>query len=128
MFVWSTEEAENVMFWLEKDISKVENTLLQWILQNILENQTFQRIAKFIMADFYEMDFMKGIVILVKVDEMYNILKSASHCLLVERWGGKEWSKFCKICQYLYYVPPLIRGRLHLVKDKVAEKEVDITI
>ena len=35
------------MFWLEKDISKVENTLLQWILQNILENQTFQRIAKF---------------------------------------------------------------------------------
>ena len=59
------------MFWLEKDISKVENTLLQWILQNILENQTFQRIAKFIMADFYEID-------LVKVYEMYNILKSAS--------------------------------------------------
>ena len=37
------------------------------------------------MADSYEMDFMKSIVILVKVDEMYNILKSASHCLLVER-------------------------------------------
>ena len=37
------------------------------------------------MADFYEMDYMKGIVIFVKVDEMYNILKSASHCLLVER-------------------------------------------
>ena len=47
------------MFWLEKDISKVENTLLQWILQNILENQTFQKIAKFIIASFYEMDFMK---------------------------------------------------------------------
>ena len=31
------------------------------------------------------MDFMKGIVILVKVHEMYNILKSASHCLLIER-------------------------------------------
>ena len=31
------------------------------------------------------MDFMKGIVILVKVYEMYNILKSASHCLLIER-------------------------------------------
>ena len=54
-------------------------------MQNILENQTFQRIAKFIMVDFYEMDFMKGIVILVKVDEMYNILKSASECLLVKR-------------------------------------------
>ena len=37
------------------------------------------------MADFYEMGFMKGIAILVKVDQMYNVLKSASHCLLVER-------------------------------------------
>ena len=42
------------MFWLEKDISKVENTL---ILQNILENQTFKRIEKFIVADFYEMNW-----------------------------------------------------------------------
>ena len=48
----------------------MENTLVQWILQNILENHTFQRIPKFIMADFYEIDFMKGIVILVKADEM----------------------------------------------------------
>ena len=60
------EEAKNVMFWLEKDKSKGENTLLQWILQNILENKTFQRIAKFVM------DFMKDIVVLVKIDEMYN--------------------------------------------------------
>ena len=52
------------MFWLEKEISRAENTLLQWTLQNILENQTFQRMAKFIMADFYEMDFMKGIFFL----------------------------------------------------------------
>ena len=43
------------------------------------------RAAKFIMVDSYEMDFMKGIVILVKVDEMCNILKSGSHCLQVER-------------------------------------------
>ena len=46
------------------------------------------------------MDFMKGIVRLVKVDEMYNILKSSSHlksanhCLLVERWDGNGWSMF----------------------------------
>ena len=45
----------------------------------------FWRIAKFIMVDFFEMDFMKDIVILVKVDEMYNILISGSHGLLVER-------------------------------------------
>ena len=63
----------------------MENSSLQCILQNILENQTFQRIEKFIMTDFYEMDIMKGIAILVKVDDMYNILKSVSHCLLVTR-------------------------------------------
>ena len=75
------EETKNVTLWLKKDISKVKSTLLQWILKNILENQTFQRIAKFIMADFYEMDFMKGFVVLAKVDEIYNILKSPNHCL-----------------------------------------------
>ena len=32
-----------------------------------------------------QMDFMGGIVILVKVGEMYSIMKSASHYLLVER-------------------------------------------
>ena len=64
---------------------KVRNALLQWILLNFLENQMFWRIAKFIMVDFFEMDFMKDIVILVKVNEMYNILISASHGLLVER-------------------------------------------
>ena len=63
----------------------MENTSLQCILQNILENQTFQRTEKFIMTDFYEMNFMKGIAILVKVDDMYDILKSLSHCLLVKR-------------------------------------------
>ena len=80
------------MFWLEKDIAKVEILLLQWLSQNILENQTSQRIAKFIMAIFYEMDFMKGIAISVKKKKkIYNILKSASHCLLVERWNGSGW-------------------------------------
>ena len=98
------------MLCFERDIAKVENTLLQWILEYILENQTFQRIAKFIMADFYEMDFMKGIVILVKVDEMYNILKPATHGLLVERWDGNGYP-------YVYYVPPLKRARFHLVRD-----------
>ena len=35
------EEAKNVMFWLKKDIWKVKNILLQWILRNILENEIF---------------------------------------------------------------------------------------
>ena len=34
-------------------------------------------MAKVIIVDFYKMDLVKGIVILVKVDEMYNIFKSA---------------------------------------------------
>ena len=73
------------MFSSKKDTPKVKNTLLQWILQNILENQVFQRIANFIMINFYEMNLMKGNVILVDVDQSYNIFKSASHCLFVEK-------------------------------------------
>ena len=57
-----------MFFRLEKDISRAENTLLQWILQNILENQMLQRSTNFVMADFYEMDFIKDIVILVYVN------------------------------------------------------------
>ena len=52
----------------------MKNTLLQWILKNI-----------FIMMDSYKMDFIEGNVIIVKVGEMYNILKSARHSLFVER-------------------------------------------
>ena len=44
------------MLWFIKDSIKVKNALLQGILENMLENQTFQRIAKFIMVDSYEMD------------------------------------------------------------------------
>ena len=42
-------------------------------LQNILENQTFQRIGKLIRS-ISTMDFMKGIVKIAKIDEMYKIL------------------------------------------------------
>ena len=55
------------MFWSEKDIES-EKQLRQWILQNILENKTFQRIAKFIVADSYKIDLEKGFAILVKAD------------------------------------------------------------
>ena len=47
------------MFLSIEDTLKVKNILLQWILQSTLKNQTFQRIAKFVMIDSYEMDFMK---------------------------------------------------------------------
>ena len=43
--------------------------------------------VKFIVGDFYKMDFMNGIVILVKVDEMYNILKSL---LAISYWQRDE--------------------------------------
>ena len=50
------------------------------------ENQTFQRIPNFIMADFYEMDFMKRNVILINIDEMYKILES----LLTNRFWSRD--------------------------------------
>ena len=111
------------MFWWEKEISKAENTLFWWILQNILENQ---RIAKFIMADFYEIDFMKGIVILVKADEMYNMLKSASQCLLVERWRLNWMIKvFAGVCPWMsirLLRPSFNKGRHNLVRETAAER------
>ena len=73
------------MIWSKKGTSKVKNTLLQWILQKITEKQTLQRITKFITVDSYEIDFMKCNFVLVKLDKMYNILKSTSPCLFVER-------------------------------------------
>ena len=45
------KKQKNVMFWSKKGSSKMKNTLLRWILQNMLENQTFQRIAKLVMVD-----------------------------------------------------------------------------
>ena len=41
--------------------------------------------SKVYVVDIFEMNFMKGTAILLKVDETYNILKSASRSLLVER-------------------------------------------
>ena len=39
---------------------KGKKYITQWILQNILENQTIQRIVKFAMVDIYDMVFAKG--------------------------------------------------------------------
>ena len=108
------KETKNVMFWfLKKDISKVKNTLFKWILQNISENKRFQRTPKFIMSDFYEMDFMKWIVILINIDEMYKILES----LLANRFWSRDkgsvgWSKFVSffVCLSL----PFIDRRFHI--------------
>ena len=60
---------------IKKDISNKKH-IDQMDLQNISENQKVQRTAKFIVAGFYEMDFMKGIVRLAKVDDMQKVLKS----------------------------------------------------
>ena len=98
------------MLWSKKDSSKVKNTLHQWILQNVLENQTFQRIAKFIMVDSYKMVFMKGNAILVKVDE-----KPASHTLFVERWRWiwmiKVFAGFCPWMFIRLVRPSFIKGQ-----------------
>ena len=48
----------------------MKNTLLHWILQNILENQSFHKAVKFSMINSYKMDFMKGIAILKSARKM----------------------------------------------------------
>ena len=82
---------------------------------------------------------------LLKVDEMYNILKFASHCLLVKRWrwnwminvfaGAYSWMSirllrasfikgqalYCKRYSSSYYAPPLLRDRLYIVRDIAPE-------
>ena len=71
----------------KKDMWKEKKTLFQWILQNIVENQVSQGTAKYIE--------MKDIVVLVKLDNMYNILKSLP---ATGYWswheGGTVWSSF----------------------------------
>ena len=73
----------------EKKIYEMLKT--RWVLYNILEIHTFQRIAKVYLCGLFLRNRLheRGIVILVKVGDMYNILKSASHCLLVKirRWN-----------------------------------------
>ena len=96
----------------------VENTMFKWILQNVSENQTFQRTLKFTMAVFYEMDFMKGIVILVIVDEMCKILKSLLKNCFWSRDEMYDQSFLLKSAfryPYVCYVPALLRGRPHLL-------------
>ena len=118
--------SKNVLFWSKKDASKGENTLPQWILQNIVENEMFQIIAKFIRFYSYEMDFMKATVMLVKADEMYNISNFASRCLLVKRW---RWSKFLLESTLerldVYHASYLLRKKVRVAP---AEKEFDIAI
>ena len=78
----------------KKNASKVKNTLLQWILKNILENLMFQRIVRFIMVDSCKMNFMKGVVIVVNVDEKDNIWNLQATVYWSRDGDGTAWSKF----------------------------------
>ena len=42
--------------------------------------------------------------------------------------GSKFLLKFALECSHAYYVPSLLRGRLHLVRDTPAEKEFNISV
>ena len=45
---------------------------------------------------------------------------------------GIEWSKIllesAHECPYVYYTPPLLSSRFHLLRDTAVEKEFDIAI
>ena len=102
---------------IKKDTSKAKNTLLKWILQNVL----FQRIEKF---DPNKMEFMKGVTIYVKVDAAYNIWKSASHYFLVERcrlnWIIKV---FAGACPWMHLPrPSFTKGQTWSCKRQLQKK------
>ena len=59
---WLFEEAKNNLI-KKRVLGQLPPMKIASIWQNVSENQTFQRKTKFITADFYEMDFMKYIVI-----------------------------------------------------------------
>ena len=79
------EEAKMLCFDQKKTHQRWKHITPLDFAEHIRKSGVSENRKVYILLDFYEMDFMKSIVILVKVDEMYNILKSASHCLLVER-------------------------------------------
>ena len=73
------------------------------------------------------MDFMKGIAILVKVNEMYTMPWSLLATVYWSRDGDEiGWSKLlldsALECPYVYSAHPLLRGRLHLVRDSCRER------
>ena len=80
-------------FDFKKDMSVKKNMLIKWILQNISENQTFQRTAKFFYRRFlrngrhaiHDAHFVE-IVVLVKTDEMCKTFKS----LLANRFWSRD--------------------------------------
>ena len=88
--IWSIEikkEAKNVVLIFKKDIWKKKKALIQWILQNILENQAFQGAAMFNENGKY------CYISKSRRDTQY-LDKSASHWLLVEIW---RWNWVIKV-------------------------------
>ena len=88
-FSWYSEQSD-----LEKSLTSLFTSLedVKFILSlfkciTCSYSLSFEGIKFIAIVDwiFQVSDFIKGIVILVKVDEKYNILKSASHYLLIER-------------------------------------------
>ena len=86
-------------------------------------------MTKVIMAGFYKTDFMKGII-LVKVDQMYNILKSANDFLLIQRGKGKSIIKaLAGVCPWMskrVLRLSIIKGLAQIVRDRAVDKEFDI--
>ena len=75
---------------------------------------------KFIIGNFYEMDFMK---------DTWNLLATVYWSRDTrDKMEMDDESCFAEICPYVFYIPPLIRGRHSLVRNTAAEKKVDIAI
>ena len=76
------------MIRFQKDILKVRNTLLKWILQNISENQTFQENSKVYDGRFLRNGFHERYCYIGKSrSDVQDLEKSANQSFLVERWN-----------------------------------------
>ena len=94
----------------KKDIWKKKKTLLQWILQNILENQAFHRTAKFIE--------MKGIVIRKRKWDAQYFEKPSSHWLLAEAW------RFELLSKWMHFQHVLSSGEFQQITDLFYMREI----
>ena len=103
---------------LQKRHIKGEKHIAQIDFAEHLRKSDVSENSKIYYGRFLQNGLMKGIVILVKVDEMYKIFKS----LLANRFWSRDGIGGPKFllesafqCAYVYYVPALLRRRFHLI-------------
>ena len=114
------EEAKYVKFWKKKRI-KGEKYITPMDFEEHLRKSDVSENSKVYYSRLLQNGLYERYCYSSKCRWEGQYLKSASHCLLVERW---RWNCMIKV----YYDPPLLRGMLHLIRGTAVEKEFHIAI